>query len=230
MSNWKVVPIRRKLRNLWWFCLHAMVWASWKERNLRLFEDSFGNLSSAWNQFLFLVASWTRSSAVFFLFLLILSFVILDRFFSLRESPLNFFPSNKWIKKKSLISTYLQLSLLVSWTLFWRLHFQASPKTPEGQVLPVWTFCYYSRYCHSLSLDYLQFIVASLEQQTKGQAANTSVFTHRYNKLWLRARKSVLIESKSFELIEGEGFDGAFLSITEQGRYHMKGRNVLWRC
>lgn len=42
--------------------VHALLWTIWKERNRRLFEDSYRNSSTIWDFFLFIVASWTRSS------------------------------------------------------------------------------------------------------------------------------------------------------------------------
>lgn len=36
------------------FCLHSLLWAIWKERTRRVFENTVGDLSSVWESFYFL--------------------------------------------------------------------------------------------------------------------------------------------------------------------------------
>lgn len=61
ISQWRSTPFTRKAKQIWSLCLHTLMWAIWKEKNLRLFEDQFGDTYSVWDFFLYLVASWAKT-------------------------------------------------------------------------------------------------------------------------------------------------------------------------
>lgn len=91
ISLWRSLPPPQISTKFWVFCLHALIWAIWKERNRRVFDNTTGDLFSVWESFLFLVASWSKSSCY-------LSFYSFDSFFcNLRsillthKDDLNFF-------------------------------------------------------------------------------------------------------------------------------------------
>lgn len=64
-SSWRISHFDRTTTRLWNLCLHAVIWAIWKERNNRVFDNIIGDATSVWDSFLFLLASWARKDCIF---------------------------------------------------------------------------------------------------------------------------------------------------------------------
>lgn len=69
-SSWRMAHFGRTLARLWNLCLHALIWAIWKEGNNRVFDNLIGDWSSVRDSFLFKLVSWARKDCNFFNFCL----------------------------------------------------------------------------------------------------------------------------------------------------------------
>lgn len=65
ISLWQSLPPPQISTKFWVFCLHALIWAIWKERNRRVFENASADLSSVWDSFVYLVSSWSNCDRSF---------------------------------------------------------------------------------------------------------------------------------------------------------------------
>ena len=46
-------------------CVHFLIWAVWRERNVRIFEDKGRNSENLWDSIHFLASLWAYCSMVF---------------------------------------------------------------------------------------------------------------------------------------------------------------------
>lgn len=63
--SWRLLLVDRTLGKVWTLCFHTLIWAIWKGHNNRVFDSITGDLSSVWDSFLFLFASWVKKDCIF---------------------------------------------------------------------------------------------------------------------------------------------------------------------
>lgn len=63
-SSWRMAHFDRASTRLQNLCLHALIWAIWKEHNNQVFDNLIRDATSVWDSFLFLLAGWARKDCI----------------------------------------------------------------------------------------------------------------------------------------------------------------------